>query len=130
MLNYFFSDMSKHTIQPHGKISHSPTKAKKKKRLETFIDRIHLAHNEHKGNSTKDDLDSTKQGILDNDLNIEGIKELLDFFKDSNSVPRTVRKMLTSKDAKSNKKYPTTKSKTRPYYIYLKGLNIRLMKPK
>ena len=77
----FFSDMSKHTIQPHGKISQSPTKAKKKKRLETFIDRIHLVHNEHKGNSTKDDLDSTKQEILENDLNIEGIKELLDFLE-------------------------------------------------
>ena len=125
-----------------SKVSQSPTKAEKKQKLESIIDRIHLT--EHKGNSTKstkDVLNSNKQGILDNDLNIEGIKELVDFFRDSNSVPRTVRKMLTSKDAKvldsnvCNKKYPTTishtrASKTRPCYIYLKTLNIRLMKPK
>ena len=63
-----------------SKVSQSPTKAEKKKKLESIIDRIHLT--EHKGNSTKstkDVLNSNKQGILDNDLNIEGIKELLDF---------------------------------------------------
>ena len=148
MLNYFriFSDMSKHTNIPHGTVSQSPTKAHKKKKLETIIDRIHLAHrteHKNKGNSTKDVLDSAKQGILDSDLNINCLDELLDYFRDSNSVPRTVSypAMLTSKDAKvldsnvCNKKYPTTishtrASKTRPCYIYLKTLNIRLMKPK
>ena len=136
MLNYFriFSDMAKHTNIPHGTVSQSPTVADKKKNLETIINRIHLAHrtdHKNKGNSTKDVLDSAKQGILDSDLNIDGIDELLDYFRDSNSVPRTVRKMLTSKDAKvldsnvCNKKYPTC-----PCYIYLKTLNIWLMKPK
>ena len=75
--------MSKHTNQQHGTFSQCPTKADKKKKLEAIIDKIHLAHRtEHKkGSSTKDVLDSTKQGILDSDLNIEGIKELLDFLE-------------------------------------------------
>ena len=136
-----FSDMSKE--------SQSPTKAEKKQKLESIIKRITKAEEKKKIESivkniilTKHEGKSTKYvKILDNDVNIEGIQELVNFFKDSNSVPRTVRKMLTSKDAKvldsnaCNKKYPTTishtrASKTRPCYIYLKGLNIRLMKPK
>ena len=144
---------------PHGRVSQSPTVADKKKNLEKIINRIRLAHrtdHKNKGNSTKDvaskHIDSAKQGILDSNLNINCLDELLDYFitnirteehtRDSNRFPRTLSYpvMLTSRDAKfldSNicTKYPTTlshirASKARPCHIYLKNLNIRLMKPK
>ena len=121
-----------------SKESQNPTKTEKKQKLETIIKKIKKAEKKKNIESivkniilTKHEGKSTKYvKILDNDVNIEGIQELVNFFKDSNSVPRTVKKMLTSKDAKCNKKSPTPMSKNHPRYIHLKGLNIRLMKPK
>ena len=152
--------MAKQINTPHGTVSQSPTVADKKKNLEKIINRIRLAHrtdHANKGNSTKDvsskHIDSANHGNQEGNLHFNCLDELLDYFitnirteehtRDSNSFPRTMSYpvMLTSKDAKvldsnvCNKKYPTTishtkASKTRPYYIYLKTLNIRLMKPK
>ena len=122
-----------------SKESQNPTKAEKKQKLETIIKKITKAEKKKKIESivkniilTKHEGKSTKYvKILDNDVNIEGIQELVNFFKDSNtnSVPRTVKKMITSKVA-NNKKSPTPMSKNQPRYIYLQGLNIRLTKPR
>ena len=52
---------------------------------------------------------------IDNDVNIEKIQELVNFFKDSstNSIPRTVKKLRI-----------TPISKNQPKYIYLQDLNL------
>ena len=116
-----FSDMSKE--------SQSPTKAEKKQKLESIIKRITKAEKKKKIESivkniilTKHEGKSTKYvKILDNDVNIEGIQELVNFFKDSstNSIPRTVKKLRI-----------TPMSKNQPKYIYLQDLNIQLTKPR
>ena len=87
----------------------------------------------------------------ESNLHFHCLDDILDYYitkirteehpRDSNHFPRTLSYpvMLTSRDAKfldSNicTKYPTTlshirASKARPCHIYLKNLNIRLMKP-
>ena len=150
--------MAKQISLPHGTVSQSPAVTAKFKNLEKIVNRIQLAHrtdHANKSNSTKDvsskHIDSANHGNQEGNLHFNCLDELLDYFitnirteehtRNSNSFPRTLSYpvMLTSRDAKfldSNicTKYPTTlshirASKARPCHIYLKNLNIRLMKP-
>ena len=116
-----------------SKESQNPTKTEKENNLETILKQIKKAKKKknieyivkniltkHEGMKYVKILDNDVNNI-DNDVNIEKIQELVNFFKDSstNSIPRTVKTLRI-----------TPMSKNQPKYIYLQDLNIQLTKPR